>query len=321
MSKDTLFLINPVSGGREGIALKQALDSLLEELGIQERCETAFTAPDGRLAISKEVDRYHTVIVAGGDGTAARIVQQLAGLEKKPRLGIIPCGTGNDLARISGAYRLYRQKGLQALVAALLAGTAQGLDVFSVNDKLYFTNYCGIGLDARISNAFNRKRSNPVLKRVAAFAGGRAAYPWFAATNLLFRIPFALELVCAETGQKPRMIKLEAGARQVLVTSIPSYAAGARPAATCSFADGLFEVTIIETLWQWCLLHMTRFLPAALPQLLPSIMQVQTAELMLRFPGSICFQADGELYEGFPPEGHELRVKRAAQIELIFVDC
>ncbi len=321
MSKDTLFLINPVSGGRKGVHLKQALDSLFEELGLQESCETAFTAPDGHLPAGNNISDYHRVFIAGGDGTVARILQKLAREEKKPCLGIIPCGTGNDLARISGSYRLYRKKGLKALVAGLLKGTSRKLDVFSVNDgAVLFTNYCGIGLDAAISNAFNRKRETPLLKRVASFAGGRAAYPWFAATNLLYRLPFSLELVCTDKGREPRRVELGPGARQVIVTSIPSYAAGARPSADCSLDDGLFEVTIIETLWQWCLLHVTRFVPLSLPRLLPSIMQLKASELTLRFSGSACFQADGELYDGFPPEGQGLTVKRAAQIEVIFVD-
>ena len=319
MSKETLFLINPVSGGRCGIRLKEILDGLLAGLGIRESCETAFTTPDGHLNTSRDLADYGTAIVAGGDGTVAHIVQKLAGLEKKPRLGIIPCGTGNDLARVTGAYRLYSQKGLKALVEALLAGKTQPLDVFSVNEKLYFTNYCGIGLDARISNDFNLKRNAPFLRAVAACVGGRAAYPWFAAGNLFFRIPFALELVCADEGKQPRMLQLGAGARQVLITGIPSYAAGARPSHNCHLADGLFEVTVIETLWQWFMLHLTRFAPVTLPQLLPSITQIRTAELILRFSGSTCFQADGELYADFPPERQDLTVKHAAQIELIFI--
>jgi hypothetical protein len=81
----------------------------------------------------------------------------------------------------------------------------------------------------------------------------------------------------------------------------------------------MFEVTVIETLRQWLMLHITRFVPVGLPQLLPSVLQFQAAKLTLRIAGSTCFQADGELYEGFPAEGQDLTVRHATHIELIFV--
>jgi len=44
------------------------------------------------------------VVAAGGDGTVREVVQGLVGLDpgRRPRLGIIPCGTANDLSRAVG---------------------------------------------------------------------------------------------------------------------------------------------------------------------------------------------------------------------------
>jgi diacylglycerol kinase (ATP) len=318
MSKETLFLINPISGGRAGNRLAQSLDRLLRDLGLRESCDTAFTTADGPLGAGRDIAGYRRVIAAGGDGTVAGIVQGLAALEKKPLLGIIPLGTGNDLARVAGCHQFFKRKGLRGLVEALLAGNARRLDVFSVNGELLFTNYCGIGLDAKISNDFNLKRRSPLVRAAAFCAGPRAAYPWFAAANVLFRMPQPLELAY-EDGGVTRRLQLGAGARQVLVTAIPSYAAGARPTDGCLIDDGRFEVTVIQTLRQWLLLHLTRFFPVPLSRLLPPAHQFRTGELAVRFSGSTFFQADGELYPGFPREGTGLGIRRAAQVELIFV--
>lgn len=319
MSDDILFLVNPVSGGREGAGLRASLETVLDENGLRDRCEIAMTAPDGIPDIRKGLAGYSAVIAAGGDGTVARIVQHLARLERKPRLGIIPCGTGNDLARVSGTYRAYRRAGLRGLVPALLAGAARPLDVFSVNDRLYFTNYCGIGLDAAISNDFNRRRHAAALRLAAALPAGRVAYAWFAARNLFLHLPFALELAWTDERGGPGSRRLAPGIRQVLVTSIASYAAGARPASGCCSHDGMVEVTVAENLWQWFLVHLTRFLPLPLPRLLPPGGQFRARELSLRFAGSACFQADGELYEGFPEPGRPLVIRPAGSLELIFV--
>ena len=301
------------------MSLKESLESLLHDMAIHGAYDIAYTTADGPLLCQNDFNSYETIIAAGGDGTAARIVQVLARLEKKPSLGIIPIGTGNDLARVSGAYRLYKQKGLKALVAALLAGSTRPLDVFSVNDKIFFTNYCGIGLDAKISNDYNLKRDTPFMRAAASFFNGRIAYAWFSGSNLLYHMPFALEIHCTDAGQQPRTLKIGAGARQVFVTGIPSYAAGARPSDRCRIDDGLFEVTVIETLWQWFMLHMTRFASRSLPQILPSVMQAQASSMVMRFTGSTCFQADGELYYGMPAPGQALTIRAAAQLDLIFV--
>ncbi len=317
--KKTLFLINPVSGGRAGASLKESLEFILHDLGAQTACDTAFTQDGGPSIFQGDFASYDSIIAAGGDGTAARIVQELARREKKPRLGIIPIGTGNDLARVSGSYRLYKQNGLRPLVKALLAESTRRLDIFSVNGELFFTNYCGIGLDAKISNDYNRLRHSPFMRAAAAVFGGRVAYAWFAGRNLLYHMPFALELRYADTDKQPRTLQIGQGARQVLVTSIPSYAAGARPSDHCRIDDGLFEVTIAATLPQWFMLHMTRFVKLPLPRLLPSLMQFQARSLTIHCSGTTCFQADGELYEDLPAPGSGLTIETAAQLDLIFV--
>src|SRR5688572_24820090 len=39
------------------------------------------------------------IIAAGGDGTVHEIINGLRGIEAAPAVGILPLGTGNDLAR------------------------------------------------------------------------------------------------------------------------------------------------------------------------------------------------------------------------------
>ena len=95
----------------------------------------------------------------------------------------------------------------------------------------------------------------------------------------------------------------------MLITNIGSYAAGARPSNECCIDDGLFEVTVIKNLRQWVALHLTRFMRSGLPQTVLFARQRQVSRLELHLTGSTCFQADGELYEGFPEPGQPLVIE------------
>ncbi len=61
-------------------------------------------------------------MVAGGDGTVSQVVKVIDRLEKKPKLGIIPIGTGNDLANSIGILHIYESQGLGALLKIILRG-------------------------------------------------------------------------------------------------------------------------------------------------------------------------------------------------------
>ena len=57
---------------------QESLEFVLHDLGAQDRCDTAFTAADGTSIFEGNFAAYDSIIAAGGDGTAARIVQGLA---------------------------------------------------------------------------------------------------------------------------------------------------------------------------------------------------------------------------------------------------
>jgi diacylglycerol kinase (ATP) len=100
----------------------------------------------------------HDLVVAlGGDGTVHEVVNGLMQVppEKRPALGIVPLGSGNDFAHILGL----PVDPAKALLSAI-NGRPHPLDVGSVrdeNDRLeYFNNTIGIGFDA-VVNIYTRK--------------------------------------------------------------------------------------------------------------------------------------------------------------------
>lgn len=138
--KKARIIYNPTSG-RE--AFKRYLPDVLQRLeqaGYETSCHATTGAGDATQAARLAGERgFDVVVAAGGDGTVNEVVNGLAELEKRPRLGIIPVGTTNDFARAIGANR-------DVLEAAdiIARGPAVPIDLGRVNGK-YFINIAGGG--------------------------------------------------------------------------------------------------------------------------------------------------------------------------------
>lgn len=101
MRKRARIIYNPVSG-RE--LVKRYLVDILavyEQAGYE---TSAFATTPEPLSAENEARRaalsgVDLIVVAGGDGTIYEVVNGIAGLEKRPKMAIIPGGTTNDYAR------------------------------------------------------------------------------------------------------------------------------------------------------------------------------------------------------------------------------
>ena len=103
------------------------------------------------------------VIAMGGDGTVHEVVNGLMQVpaEKRPVMGIVPIGSGNDFAYAVGIH----QKASHALAHALNSETVQPVDIGLMTDehgrKEYFDNTIGIGFDAIVTI---RSHKLPIVK-------------------------------------------------------------------------------------------------------------------------------------------------------------
>jgi len=130
--KRARIIYNPTSG-RE--LFKKNLPQVLQKF------EQAGYAGDATQAAEKAAQRdFDLIVAAGGDGTINEVVNGLAPLEKRPKLGIIPVGTTNDFARALG---IPREDILKA-TDAIIDGVAKPLDIGKVNGQ-YFINIAGGG--------------------------------------------------------------------------------------------------------------------------------------------------------------------------------
>jgi diacylglycerol kinase (ATP) len=152
-----LVIVNPTAGGGRAARL---LPWLRELLAVRDDVELFVTRRPGdaeRRAAESEggTDR---VVAVGGDGTVQEVVNGLlSGGVATAELGIVPVGTGNDLARSLG---LPRDPGAAWRVA--MGRSSRPTDVArarnGAGEARWFASAGGIGFDAQVAAAMATRR-------------------------------------------------------------------------------------------------------------------------------------------------------------------
>jgi len=126
-----LIIANPAAGYHQP-AWREPVTRVLSALGPVE-----FVVPDSAEATTAaaraaEARGVPLIVAAGGDGTVHRVVNGLRGIES--HLGILPVGTGNDLAFHLGVSRT-----IEDAARGMLSGTWRDVDMIRINGRRVFT--------------------------------------------------------------------------------------------------------------------------------------------------------------------------------------
>lgn len=146
----TLVIANPASQSGAGAEGAQFIERTLQHFdsatdGYQIRLTNA---PGHATSLARSATHYDTVLALGGDGVIHEVVNGLMkiGPNLRPRLGIIPLGSGNDFARSLGMAQNTPEKSL----AQVLQGVTRKIDLGLVNG-IYFDQTLSFGVDAAIA--------------------------------------------------------------------------------------------------------------------------------------------------------------------------
>ncbi len=143
------FILNPISGA----GYKQEIVSYIKRIHLKYpdsefRFHETGGVGDANMAAEGFVAAgYDTVVAIGGDGTVNEVAKALVGSGVK--LGIIPAGSGNGLARHLGIPMNY-----QGAVHVVMEGNIKKIDAGKINDQYFFCT-AGIGFDAVVGEKFN----------------------------------------------------------------------------------------------------------------------------------------------------------------------
>lgn len=147
MKKKIAFIMNPISGttskDRIPHLIETTLDQDLYEYNI---LMTERAGHASELAVSARDEGIDIVVAVGGDGTVNEVARSI--VHSDTALGIIPCGSGNGLAR-----HLMLPMNLKKAIQIINRCEIHDLDYGVINGYPFFCT-CGMGFDAFVSMKF-----------------------------------------------------------------------------------------------------------------------------------------------------------------------
>ena len=145
MKKSILFIVNPISGGKSKLNFPEMAGNYLDK----SLFESTFIFTEGvghGQKLASENTGKDIIVAVGGDGTINEIASAMEGTEQW--MGIIPCGSGNGLARTLGIPLVDSEA-----VRRLNNLNCTRIDAGFLNNRKFF-NMAGVGFDAHISKVF-----------------------------------------------------------------------------------------------------------------------------------------------------------------------
>ncbi|MGY1745882.1 diacylglycerol/lipid kinase family protein [Blastococcus sp. SYSU D00695] len=276
-------LVSPAAGRGRSRAVAAGVLTALREAGVRPRVLPAATRADAeQQAAAAVADGATAVVTIGGDGAAHAGLQAVAGTPAA--LGVVPAGTGNDLALALGVPR-DPVAAARAAAADLLAGRGATVDAGRTGERWWATVLC-CGFDSAVSDRADRLR----------WPRGRRRYDVAILAELARLRP--REVVLTLDGEVTTL-----PVTLVAVGNTAWYGGGMRICPGADPADGLLDVTVVGPVSRHGLVRTRPRLTAGTHVEHPAVTVHRAARVELAAaPGQppLTTYADGELVAPLP---------------------
>ncbi len=176
----TFVILNPNSGKGRGRRLEPQIREVFKAVGAEFGL-TAAAGDEERLARQAIAEGFDQIVAVGGDGTTSNVGHAIVESGKPVALGLVPGGTGCDLARSLDI----PQNDLKRCAEIVAAGKTRPIDVGKVEDR-HFLNVAGFGFDiAVLERSFRVKWLRGELLYLYCALLEMKAYPGFALESVL----------------------------------------------------------------------------------------------------------------------------------------
>lgn len=268
-------IVNPVAGRGKSIRQWKRVEGALKNIGAMYVPFITDAVGHARaLAASAKAEGYGAIMSVGGDGTLNEVVNGCLG-HGLP-ITVVSTGTGNDFARSAGL-----PSDPVSAARLCLYGEPKAVDVGRF-DSRYFINATGIGLDAQIADATNRRHGR-----------ARGALPY--ALGFLGQLGrFRPVHFCMSMDQ----IVAEFDAWVVSVANGQFYGGGMNVVPGASITDGLLDIAVIGSLGRLDLLRTFPKVFSGRHILHPKVSLYRSTGVRIEASTNVRIHADGEVFEG-----------------------
>jgi diacylglycerol kinase (ATP) len=281
MHRKIKIILNPMADMGNAWRAARDLRSITEQHGGIDWSGTVY--PGHAIDLAKQAEGYDMVIAMGGDGTVHEVMNGLMQIpeDRRPILGVVPVGSGNDFGHGIGA----STSPAEALNRAI-DGEPSTVDLGLMTDghgrREYFDNTLGIGFGAMVTI---RSHQLPLLRGFLMYLTSVIQ------TIILDHNPIRMQI---EMDGK----KLEESIVYLILCNGPREGGGFLIAPDAKIDDGLLDYTMITNVSR---LKMFRILPEVMKGTHGRFKEVtlgKCKKFTLTADRPLYIHADGEIFSG-----------------------
>ncbi|MGQ0602900.1 MAG: diacylglycerol/lipid kinase family protein [Anaerolineales bacterium] len=287
-----LLIFNPNSDrGRSG---QRAADlrAMVETLGGADWRGTEY--PDHASEIAAQAGGYDTVVALGGDGTVHEVVNGLMQIsaEQRPKLGVVPIGSGNDFAYAAGVPLDNAQEAMRRA----LTGAARAVDIGLIQDGTgrseYFDNTVGLGFDGAIN----------IRSRAITYLYGFPMYLTAVIQSIILNFEAPRLKVQYDGGTLDQNIMM------MTIGNGPREGGGFMTTPMSKLDDGIFDFLFIHQLSRLRLLQLLPKVMNATHVGEPDVTILQTTHLVIESDRALPIHIDGELFAPYEADVRHIEI-------------
>lgn len=289
------FIVNPNANLGQAWRLAADLRPVMEEFGGADWAGTVYPTHAIELTQQAIEDGYELILAAGGDGTVHEVINGLMMYpkEQRPRLGVVPLGSGNDFSHALGM-----DSDPEKALRQIFTGDPYRIDVGVIEDdhgrREYWNNTIGIGFDAIVTiYAHNLPLVRGFMMYLAAVFK----------TITFNHHPFHVTLTTNKNKTWEENIIM------LTLCNGPREGRGFNICPDASPKDGMFNLVAVKEISR---LMMLRLLPEFMKGTHLNFSQIKTKAfqtLTLNADRSLYIHADGEIFAGFTSNIQNLKIE------------
>lgn len=268
MKGKALFIINPISGGKNKDGVPDLIEKHLDAGKFEPVILFTDSVSHARQLAKEAVNKFDVVVAVGGDGTVNEVASAIVG--SNTALGIIPFGSGNGLARF-----LQVPMDTVEAIKTLGKGHIESIDSGTLNGNPFF-NMAGMGFDAHIAEVFSHNKKRGFISYIKS----------------------AFEEI---NKYKPQLYKIEIDGksyeREAFMVSFANssqYGNNAHISPHASVQDGLLDVCVIKQFPFWRLVEMGIRMITKTADKVKFLEIIRGAEITVKRTGTGPIHLDGE---------------------------